>query len=157
MKIKIIAVGKLKEKFWQDACGEYIKRLSRFASVEVTELADLKIPDKASISECEKIKKAEGEKILSSVKKEEIISLCIEGKKVSSLDMADLIKDAENSGKSLAFVIGGSLGLSDEVKKVSKMRISMSDMTFPHQLARVMLAEQIYRAFKINANESYHK
>ncbi len=157
MKIKIIAVGKLKEKFWQEACGEYIKRLSRFVNIEITELADLKIPDKASLSECEKIKNAEGEKILSSVKKEEIISLCIEGNKVSSLDMAQIIKNAENSGKSLAFVIGGSLGLSDEVKKASKMRISMSDMTFPHQLARVMLAEQIYRAFKINANESYHK
>ncbi len=159
MNIRLIAVGKLKESFFQDALKEYEKRLSRFVKLEITELADEKIPDHASPKEEERIKNAEGEKILAKIGAGDyVIAMCIEGKEKSSEELAELIKSCALSGKStVTFLIGGSLGLSDAVKKRADLRLSVSPMTFPHQLFRVMLAEQIYRAFKIINNESYHK
>ena len=159
MKIRIICVGKIKEKYLKDAIAEYVKRLSRFCKLEVCELPDIKIPDNPSPSECTELLRAEGESILKHLSKDSyVISLCVEGKQISSEDLADKLASVTLSGKStIDFVIGGSLGLSDEVKKRSDMRLSFSLFTFPHQLMRLILTEQIYRAFKINANEEYHK
>ena len=159
MNIHIVCIGKLKEKYFKDACSEYIKRLSRFAKITVTELADEPIPERASKAEENVVLQKEGQKILSALSANEtVIALCVEGKQMPSTQLARLFSDCALSGKSnLAFVIGGSLGLSDEVKKRSFLRLSFSEMTFPHQLMRVILLEQIYRACKINANESYHK
>jgi 23S rRNA (pseudouridine1915-N3)-methyltransferase len=159
MKIKIICVGKIKEKFMVQAIDEYAKRLSRFCNFEVCELNDAKIPDKPSESECRMVKESEGEAILKHISKDSfVISLCVEGKSLSSEEFADKIANIALSGKStIDFIIGGSLGLSDAVKKRSDYRLSFSSFTFPHQLMRLILSEQIYRAFKINANEEYHK
>lgn len=159
MKIKIISVGKIKEKFFRDAIDEYSKRLSRYCSLEIIEVSDEMTPDKASDSENRAILKKEGERILSKIRDNDfLITLEIEGKKLSSTKFADKINELTVSGvSSIAFIIGGSLGLSDEVKNKSSYSLSFSDMTFPHQLMRVVVLEQIYRAFKINANEPYHK
>ncbi len=133
--------------------------MSRFATVNIVELSDEKIPDNASDSICEKIKETEGKKILARIGKDDyVITLCVEGKQMPSEEFASTLSDVLISGKStISFIIGGSLGLSDEVKKISNLRLSFSKMTFPHQLMRLVLMEQIYRAFKINANEQYHK
>ncbi len=158
MKIKIICVGKLKEKYLKDGIEEYVKRLSRFASLEIVELADEKIPDNASDVVCERIKKHEGDKILSKISSNEyVISLCVEGIQISSEQLAQKISEIVMTSSTIDFVIGGSLGLSNEVKQRSDFRLSFSKMTFPHQLMRLILCEQIYRAFKINNNEQYHK
>ena len=159
MKIKIVCVGKLKEKYLKDAIDEYTKRLSRFCTARITELSDEKIPDNPSLAEEEKVLEAEGEKILKCISPSDyVISLCVEGKALSSEEFAQKLSDIALSGKStICFVIGGSLGLSQRVKARSDFRLSFSKMTFPHQLMRVFLTEQIYRAFKINSNEKYHK
>lgn len=159
MKIKIICIGKLKEKYLKDAISEYSKRLSRFCTFEITELPDEKIPENASAAEEEKILLTEGEKILKALSPSDyVISLCVEGSQMSSEDFAKNLSRLTLGGKSsICFVIGGSLGLCDSVKRRSGLRLSFSKMTFPHQLMRVFLTEQIYRAFKINANEKYHK
>ena len=159
MKIKIVCVGKLKEKYLADGISEYSKRIGRFAKVEITELADEKIPDNASDAICEHIKNTEGDKILAKIGRDEyVISLCVEGKHLASEELADKISNITLGGKNvITFVIGGSLGLADKVKEKSDFRLSFSKMTFPHQLMRLILTEQIYRAFKINANEQYHK
>ncbi len=159
MNIHIICVGKLKEKFFKDACDEYLKRLSRFARLKITELADEPIAEKASAAEELAVLNKEGKKILSAIgANETVITLCVEGKQMPSDKLAKYISNCALCGKSnLTFIIGGSLGLSDEVKAKSELKLSFSQMTFPHQLMRVVLLEQIYRAFKINANESYHK
>lgn len=159
MKINIICVGRLKEDYLSDGIKEYAKRLSRFTTVNIIELPDEKIPDNASESICEKIKETEGKKILAKIGKDDyVISLCVEGKQLPSEDFASTISDVLLSGKStISFIIGGSLGLDEEIKKISDLRLSFSKMTFPHQLMRLVLIEQIYRAFKINANEQYHK
>lgn len=159
MNIRLITVGKLKEDFFRAAMGEYEKRLSRFVKFEVVELPDEKIPDGASPKEEEQVKTAEGEKILAKIGNGDyVIAMCIEGKQKSSEELARLLDSCALSGKStVTFLIGGSLGLSDAVKKRADIRLSVSPMTFPHQLFRVMLTEQIYRAFKIINNESYHK
>ena len=157
MNINIICVGKIKEKFYTAAMDEYLKRLSRFAKVTVTEVADEKIPDRASEKEMEAVKKKEGEKILAKLGNEYVIALCIEGKEMSSEEFAQKIADISMTSSDIAFIIGGSLGLSDEVKNRAKLRLSFGRVTLPHQLMRVVLTEQIYRAFKINNNESYHK
>ena len=159
MKIKIVCVGKLKEKYLKDGIDEYTKRIIRFASVDIVELSDEKIPDNASDAICEKIKSEEGAKILSKIKKDEFVcALCVEGKQLDSEAFAKELSDAMIKGyNTVTFIIGGSLGLSDEVKSIAHIRLSFSKMTFPHQLMRLVLTEQIYRAFKINANEQYHK
>lgn len=159
MNISIIAVGKLKEKFFSDAVDEYMKRLGRFAKMQIVQLADKKIADNASEAEERIVIEKEGRDILSKISPSQyVVALCVEGKKLDSLAFAKKISLLALEGKSdIAFVIGGSLGLSDEVKARADMRLSFSDMTFPHQLMRVILLEQIYRAFKISANETYHK
>lgn len=148
--MKIICVGKVKERFFLEAMAEYSKRLSKYTKLEIIE-----IPDEAN----ENIAlKKEGEKILSKIKDNDyVITLEIEGNSLSSLEFAKKIDNNFNSNKNLTFVIGGSYGLDDLVKKRSDYKLSFSKFTFPHQLFRVMLLEQIYRAFKINHNENYHK
>ncbi len=159
MKIKIVCVGKLKEKYLKDAIAEYAKRLSRFCDFKVIELADEKIPDNPSPAEEARVIEAEAERILKSVSQGDyLISLCVEGAQQSSEEFAKNIRGLCNAGKSsIAFIIGGSLGLSERVKSASMQRLGFSKMTFPHQLMRLILSEQIYRAFKINSNEKYHK
>ncbi len=159
MQVEVICVGKLKEKYLKDACGEYIKRLSRFCTLSVTELKDEPVPEQASEAQTEQAITREGERILQKIgDRDFVVSLCVEGKSLSSEGFANELSHVFQKGASrLVFVIGGSCGLSDDVKKRSNLRLSFSAMTFPHQLMRVILLEQLYRAYKINANESYHK
>ena len=159
MKITIISVGKIKEKFYRDAIDEYAKRLSKYCKFEIIEVADEKTPDKCSEVEEQIILSKEAEKILKHIRPEMFVyALAIKGKKLDSVAFANDINQLGLSGKSsLAFVIGGSLGLHESVLKRSDKQLSFSDMTFPHQLMRVILTEQIYRCFRIIANEPYHK
>ncbi|MCJ0586941.1 23S rRNA (pseudouridine(1915)-N(3))-methyltransferase RlmH [Enterococcus cecorum] len=159
MNIKIIGVGKLKEKYLVQAMQEYLKRLQAYAKVEVIELADEKAPENLSETQMMQIKDKEGERILAKIKDQEyVIALAIEGKNPSSEAFAQKIENLGIQGKSqLVFVIGGSLGLSTSVMQRSNAQISFGKMTFPHQLMRVMLTEQIYRAFRIIHNQPYHK
>ena len=158
MKINIICVGKIKEDFFRQAAAEYEKRLSRFCNISIINIPDKSIPENPSKSECEAVLKAEGELILKKLgKSDTVIALCIEGKELSSEELSQKIKEIQNYSSTIDFVIGGSLGLSDEVKKRADLKLSLSAMTFPHNIARIVLEEQIYRAFKINNNENYHK
>ncbi len=159
MNITCIAVGKLKEKFFLQAVDEYVKRLSRYAKVKIVEVPDEKTPDKASEKLMCQIKQTEGERILSHIReKDYVIALAIEGTMQDSVRFARHIEELAISGKSdLVFVIGGSLGLSESVLKRADEKISFSRMTFPHQLMRVILMEQIYRGFRIINGEPYHK
>lgn len=158
MNITVICVGKIKEKFFTDAVNEYLKRLSRFAKTQVIEVKDEKIPENASGKECELVLEKEGEAILSKIPKNSyVISLCIEGDQLSSPALADKIKYLSMEHSHLTFIIGGSLGLLEKIKQLSGLRLSFGKITLPHQLMRVVLLEQIYRSFKILANESYHK
>lgn len=159
MKITILCVGKIKEKFYRDALDEYIKRMSRYAKVEIMEVADEKTPDGASEAAQNSIKEKEGEKLLSKWDESAYtFVLAINGKQLSSEEFAEKINSLGTYGTSnLQFVIGGSLGLSDKVIKKADYLISFSKMTFPHQLMRVVLLEQIYRAHRIIKNEPYHK
>ncbi|WP_062351069.1 23S rRNA (pseudouridine(1915)-N(3))-methyltransferase RlmH [Bacillus kwashiorkori] len=159
MKIIIVSVGKLKEKYLQQGIEEYLKRLSAYAKVEIVELADEKAPENMSIAEMEEVKRKEGERILAHLQQDTyVITLEIGGKMLSSEQLAEKIDQLGTYGKSkISFVIGGSLGLSKEVQTRSNMALSFSKMTFPHQLMRLILLEQIYRAFRINRGEPYHK
>ncbi len=159
MQLEIICVGKLKEKFWEDACREYQKRLSRFCKLSITELKDESVPDTASAAQVQQAMEKEGERIAKLLlPRDYIISLCVEGKPLSSEKLAEKLSDIEQAGAGrLVLIIGGSNGLTDEIKRRSDFKLSFSAMTFPHQLMRVILLEQIYRAYKINAGESYHK
>jgi 23S rRNA (pseudouridine1915-N3)-methyltransferase len=158
MKVSIISVGKIKEKFFTDAIKEYSKRISRFADFEITELPDERIPDNASEKESEQIKIREGEKILSKIDpRSYVISLCIEGKTLDSVALANTMRNAYQTANRITFIIGGSLGLSDKVKSRSDLKLSFGRMTLPHQLMRVVLTEQVYRSFMINSGATYHK
>ena len=158
MKVSIICVGKLKEKFYAEAVCEYKKRISRFAGLEIVELPDERIPDNASEAELQAVKRREGERILAKIKPQSyVISLCVEGKLLSSEELAENISHACMGASHIVFIIGGSLGLADEVKAASDLRLSFGRMTLPHMLMRVVLAEQIYRAFMINSGAAYHK
>ena len=159
MKIKLVTVGKLKEKYLKDGIAEYSKRISRFATVEMIELADEKTPDRASDSENEKILNLEGNRILSKIgDREFVVVLAIEGKTLSSEEFSSQLEQASINGSStLTFVIGGSLGLSKEVKKRANLSVSFGRLTLPHQLMRLVLIEQIYRAFTIQQGSPYHK
>ncbi len=159
MKISIVCVGKIKEKFYRDALDEYLKRLSRYCKTEIVEVADEKTPDKASPVEEEQIKKKEAERILAKLKEDAyVITLEILGDKLDSVAFGQMIEKAGLTGKShIQFVIGGSLGLHGDVSKRADKKISFSDMTFPHQLMRVILCEQIYRGYRIINGEPYHK
>lgn len=159
MQIRIIAVGKLKEAYFSDAAAEYSKRIGRFAKIETVQIPDRRIPDRASAAQERQVLEQEGQDILSKIAPQDyVVALCVEGKKLDSPAFAQKLSALALSGKStVTFVIGGSLGLSDTVKRRADLRLSFSDMTFPHQLMRVILLEQVYRAFKILANETYHK
>ena len=159
MNITILAVGKLKEKYWQAASAEYTKRLGKYCKIQIVEIKESLLPANASPADEEAVKVAEGKDILSKIKSSDyVITLEIEGKSLSSPELAKHIDKLAITGKSnVVFVIGGSLGLSDEVSKRSNFKLSFSAMTFPHQMIRIFLLEQIYRSFKIIKNESYHK
>ena len=159
MNIRIICIGKLKEKYWQDASNEYIKRLKPFCNIEIVELKEYKITKNPSPKDEEIVKIKEGEAILSKIKDGDyVISLEILGKQISSEMMAEKLIGITNQGYSdFDFVIGGSLGLSDEVNKRANFKLSFSLMTFPHQMMRIILLEQIYRSFMINKGTSYHE
>lgn len=159
MKITLLTVGKIKEKYFTDAIKEYSKRLSRYCKLEIIEVADEKTPDKASEALEEQIKEKEGKRLLSYLKEDAyVIALAIEGKMLTSVELANKIEKLGVSGKShIIFVIGGSFGLSKEVLKKADYLLSFSPMTFPHQLMRVILLEQIYRSYRIMMNEPYHK
>jgi len=159
MRINIITVGKIKEKYFTDAINEYSKRLSKYCDLKIFEVQDEKTPDKASAAIEEQIKDTEGERILKVLNKDSyIITLEIEGKSIDSVSLAKEISDiATYKNSTITFIIGGSLGLSNNIKALSNYKLSFSKMTFPHQLMRVILLEQIYRAFRINSNEPYHK
>ena len=160
LKINIICIGKIKEKYFTDAVGEYAKRLTAFCKFSVVELNEERIrsntPNEAQIAE---VIEAEGRRILQKIGASDYVAaMCIEGKLLSSEELSETLDKAALSGKSTVdFIIGGSYGLSDEVKRRADLRLSMSKMTFPHQLARVILSEQIYRAFEILTNGKYHK
>lgn len=159
MKITIICVGKVKEKFYRDALDEYLKRLGRYCKPEIIEVADEKTPNGASEWMEDQIKAKEGQRILEKLREDALVcTLEIGGKKFTSEGFADWIQRQTVSGTShIAFIIGGSLGLHETVIRRSDMHLSFSDMTFPHQLMRVILTEQIYRAFRIINGEPYHK
>ena len=159
MRITILCVGKIKEKFYRDALTEYVKRLGRYTKCEILEVEDEKTPEEASPKEEKQIKEKEGARLISRMKDDMyVIALAIDGKAYSSEELAEEIRRLTLHGKShLAFVIGGSLGLSEEVLSRAEAKISFSAMTFPHQLMRVILAEQLYRSFRIIHGEPYHK
>ena len=159
MNIKIICVGKLKEKYLIQGIQEYVKRLGAYAKMDLIEVADEKAPENLSEAEMRLVKEKEGERILTKIKEQEyVFALAINGKNPSSEEFAKTINQLGIQGKSqLVFVIGGSLGLSDTVLKRSNAQISFGKMTYPHQLMRLILVEQIYRAFRINKGEPYHK
>lgn len=158
-RISIICVGKIKEKYWNEAIKEYGKRLSRYVRLDVIEVQDEKTPDDAPDAICEQIKKKEADRILAHIDGRAFVcTLEIEGKRFSSEQFADLLQRQGVSGIShIQFIIGGSLGLHESVTDISDLGISFSDMTFPHQMMRVILLEQIYRAYRINNGEPYHK
>jgi len=156
--IKIIVVGKLKEKYLVDGCNEYLKRLSAFGKVQVTELDESRLPEKPSQGQIDAALSNEAEKILEKAKGSTIIALCVEGELLSSEQLAAKLDDLEVKGSgSVSFVIGSSFGLSPKVKSAAAVRLSFSRMTFPHQLMRLMLTEQLYRACSISAGMKYHK
>ena len=158
MNINIICVGKVKENYFREAMEEYEKRLGRFCKLNVTVIPDKKIPENPTAGQCEAVLKAEGEQILSKIaKSDKVIAMCVEGKQMSSEKLAEVMKEISFESSTVDFIIGGSLGLWDEVKKRAEVKLSLSMMTLPHRIARLVLEEQIYRAFKINANETYHK
>jgi 23S rRNA (pseudouridine1915-N3)-methyltransferase len=159
MRVTLICVGKLKEKYLTQGVEEYTKRLSRYCNLEIIELADEKTPDHASDTMEEMIKQKEGDRILKVLKEDSYcIALAIEGTMLSSEELAGKIDTLGVSGIShISFIIGGSLGLSDEVLKRADYKLSFSKMTFPHQLMRMILLEQIYRAYRIIKKEPYHK
>ena len=159
MKITLITVGKIKEKYLRDAIAEYSKRLSRYCKLEIVEVADEKTPDQASETVEENIRATEGERILKYIKDDMyVITLEIDGKMLSSEEFAGKIESLGVQGKSsIVFVIGGSIGLGKEVLRRSDYALSFSKMTFPHQLMRVILLEQVYRGYRIINGEPYHK
>lgn len=159
MNISIITVGKLKEKYLKEGINEYLKRLSKYAKVDVIEIADEKAPENLSAKEEEMVKDKEGQGILKYIKDNMyVVALDIKGKQLSSEELADFLSQRALLGESnIAFVIGGSLGLSQAVLDRANYKLSFSKMTFPHQLMRLILLEQIYRGFRIINNEPYHK
>ena len=158
LHINVICVGKIKESFFRDAILEYSKRLSRFCNLTITELQDEKIPEKASEKIEQEIKEKEGQNIISHIKKDSyVIALDLTGKELDSVALSQKIENLSISNSSITFIIGGSLGLSNQVLNYCNEKLCSSKMTFPHQLIRIFLLEQIYRAFKIANNETYHK
>ena len=158
LNIRIICVGKFKEKYWEAASAEYMKRLGAYCSVSVTEVKEEKLPAHASQVDEENVIVKEGRSILDKIGAgDHVIALDIGGRELSSEDLAAKIAEISFTSSTIDFIIGGSLGLSREVKQRASLRLSFGKITLPHQLARIVLLEQIYRAFKINAGETYHK
>ena len=159
LNVKLICVGKMREKFYIDAFEEYRKRLQTYCRLELVEITEQRLSDRPAEKEITAALEREGQEILKAVPADAyFVALCVEGKQMPSEGMAELIAARENSGKpKLCFVIGGSFGLSPTVKSRADRKLSMSQMTFPHHLARVMLIEQVYRGFKINEGSQYHK
>ena len=163
MKISILCVGRIKETYWNDAIAEYTKRLSRYCSLQIREVPDEAVPDNASPALEAQILDTEGKRLMKCIGSDSgsgsfVIALAIDGKKMDSVRLSEKIGSLAVSGHShILFVIGGSLGLSDQVLKRADMKLSFSDLTFPHQLMRVILLEQIYRAMRIAHGEPYHK
>ena len=158
-RVTILCVGKLKEKFYMEAAAEYAKRLSRFCKLEITELPEERLPESPSPAQIEVALSKEADAIRGKLPPSAlIIAMCVEGKQRSSEELARLMADSASRGEShLVFLIGGSFGLHPSVKALAAVKLSMSPMTFPHHLARVMLLEQIYRGYQINAGSRYHK
>ncbi len=159
IKIDIICIGSLKEKFLKDGCDEYLKRLKSFAKVNIVELSEYRCSQNPSSNEILQVIEKEGEKIIAKIPKGSyVIPMCIEGEMLSSEDFSKKIQNVAVSGNgSITFIIGGSFGLSDEVKKLGNYKLSFGKLTLPHQLMRVVLLEQIYRAFSIANHTKYHK
>lgn len=159
MNIQVVCIGKLKEKYWTEALSEYRKRLGKYCTLSIDELREERLPDNASGAQEEAVKEEEGKRILGRLKAGTyVIALDIKGRALSSEELARKMNDLAINGRShVAFIIGGSLGLSEAVLERADMRLSFSRMTFPHQLMRIILLEQLYRSFKINRNETYHK
>lgn len=159
LNVKLVCVGKMREKFYIEAFREYEKRLGAYCKFECVELAETRLPDSPSDAELAAALEKEAAEILKCVPPDAYLTaLCVEGRQMPSEGMARLIRERENSGKpKLCFLIGGSFGMAESIKRRADTRLSMSEMTFPHHLARVMLAEQIYRGFKINEGSKYHK
>lgn len=158
LNIKLAVVGKLKEKFHKDEVNEYLKRLSKYAKVSLIEVEEEKIKDNSSLKENEQILNKEGNNILKQIKDNEFIFLLdLHGKEISSEEFASKIDQLMSNYSTITFVIGGSLGVSEELRKRSNFKLKLSPMTFTHQMTRIIILEQIYRAFKINNNEVYHK
>ena len=150
--IKIICVGKIKEKFFKDAIEEYQKRLTKYTKIKIIEVEDINLNNE------DLIKQKEKELIIKHIEpKDYVITMEIEGKEITSVELSKKIEELESINPNITFIIGGSYGLDDEIKQLSNYKLSFSKLTFPHQLFRVILLEQIYRAFKIKNNESYHK
>lgn len=158
IKVTVIALGKLKEKYLREASQDYQKRLSRYCNLNLIEIEPTRLSEKPSKSEIDTALKKEAEMIIKRIPSENyIFSLCVEGKPLSSEEFAQKTGDLENNGRGITFVIGSSYGLHESVKNLSDFKLSLSKMTFPHQLFRTMLLEQIYRSFKINEGSTYHK
>ncbi len=159
MKITLLTVGKVKEKYLRDGIAEYSKRLGKYCRLEIVEVTDERTPDRASQAEEEQIKRIEGERLLRGIRETDyVIALAIDGTMLDSVELAEKMEKLGVQGESsLVFAIGGSLGLSDEVLRRADYRLSFSSMTFPHQLMRLILLEQIYRGFRIMRGEPYHK
>ena len=159
LSIYLVCVGRLKERFYQDACAEYLKRLSPYCKLTLLELPEERLPQSPSQGQIDAALEKEGQAIRSKLPPNtSLVCLCVEGRLRSSEELASLVQTWEhNSAKHLAFVIAGSFGLAESLKAEAWVRLSMSPMTFPHHLARVMVLEQLYRAFKINEGSNYHK
>ena len=158
MNIRILCVGKLKESYFEDACAEFQKRLSRFCSLEIVEVPDEKAPESLHPAEEDIVRDKEGKRILKAIgAKDFVVALAIDGKQMRSEEFAAFLEEKETEARPLTFLIGGSLGLSPEVYARANAKLSFSKMTFPHRIARLLLLEQIYRGFKILRNEAYHK
>ena len=158
MTVRVVCVGKLKEKYFEDACAEFQKRLSRFVTLEIVELADEKAPESLHPKDEDLVREKEGKRILKAIgPKDYVVALAIDGKQMTSEQFAAYLAEKEAEARPLTFVIGGSLGLSPEVYARANAKLSFSKMTFPHRVARLLLLEQLYRGCKINAHEAYHK
>lgn len=159
IKVSIIAVGKLKEKYLNDACSEYLKRLGAFSKVSITEIKEERCSDNPSTAEIEQVKEMEGKRIISKIAKGSyVVPMCIEGTQMNSEEFSKKLEGISVKGYGeVTFIIGGSFGLSDEVKNIGSLKLSFGKLTLPHQLMRVVLLEQIYRAFSISNNTKYHK
>ena len=159
LRVTVLCVGKLKETYWRDACAEYAKRLSAFCRLDVTEVAEERLPEHPSPAQIAATVEAEGNRLLEQIPRDAaVVALCVEGRELDSPALAaEIDRQAVTGSSHLVLVIGGSWGLSEAVKQRARLRLSMSPMTFPHQLARVMVLEQLYRAFQILSGGKYHK